>query len=97
MIAPMAEIRDNASESQYEIFVDEQRAGLMTYRLSGGTFDALHTEIDDAYEGQGLGSQLVKKVLDDVRDAGLTLKPTCPFVKAYVERHPEYSDLLKAS
>jgi predicted GNAT family acetyltransferase len=92
-----AEIRDNPAESQYEIYVDGKRAGLMAYRLRGDTFDALHTEIDDAYEGQGLGSQLVKRVLQDLRDAGLSLQPTCPFVKAYLERHPEYSDLVKAS
>jgi predicted GNAT family acetyltransferase len=93
----MPEIRDNASESQYEIYVDEKLAGLMTYTLRGTTLIALHTEVNDAYEGQGLGSQLVKRVLGDLRDAGLSLKPSCPFVKSYVERHPEYADLVEAA
>jgi predicted GNAT family acetyltransferase len=92
-----ADIRDNTVESQYEMFVDGQRAGFMTYHLSGDTFTAIHTEVDDAYEGQGLGTQLVEKVLADLRDAGLYLKPACPFVRDYLERHPEYSDLVRAA
>jgi len=97
MMGRMPEIRDNASESQYEIYVDGQLAGFLTYKLREGTFVAIHTEIDDAYEGQGLGSQLVKQVLADLRDAGLLLKPSCPFVKSYIERHPEYADLIEAA
>lgn len=93
----MPEIRDNAPESQYEIYVDGQLAGFMTYKLTAETFTAIHTEVDDDYEGQGLASQLVKQVLQDVRDAGLSLKPSCPFVREYVERHPEYADLVKAA
>ena len=93
----MPEITDNASKSQYEIYVDDELAGFMTYTLQDDTFIAIHTEIDDAYEGQGLGSQLVKRVLTDLRDAGLALKPSCPFVRDYIERHREYADLVKAA
>ena len=79
----MAEIRaDVSDESPYEFYVDGNRAGFMDYQLRGDTFIAMHTEVDDAYEGQGLGSQLVTEVLDDVRDAGMALRPSCPFVRA---------------
>jgi len=97
MVSMATEVRDNPDESRFEVYVDGQRAGLMTYRLSGDTFDARHTEVDDAYEGQGVGSALVQAVLEQVRDTGLRLKPTCPFVRAYVERHPEYADLVEAA
>jgi len=57
-----------------------------------------HTESDPAYEGQGVASQLVRWALDDVRGRGLRVLPLCPFVKAYIARHPdEYGDLVYTS
>jgi len=54
-----------------------------------------HTEIDDASEGRGLGSTLVRAALDDARRRGLSVRPDCPFVRAYVARHPDdYLDLV---
>lgn len=54
-----------------------------------------HTEVDPAFEGQGVGSQLAKAALDDVRARGLELVPRCPFIAAYIRRHSEdYLDLV---
>ena len=53
----------------------------------------VHTEVDDAFEGQGVGSLLVRQALDSVRGEGLRVVAQCPFVKAWIERHPEYADL----
>lgn len=53
-----------------------------------------HTEVDPAYEGQGLGGTLVRQALDDVRARGRRIVPLCPFVRGYIQRHPEYDDLV---
>jgi len=53
-----------------------------------------HTEIDDAFEGQGLGSTLVRAALDAARTRGLAVRPDCPFVRGYVARHSEYLNLV---
>lgn len=66
----------------------------MAYRLREGRISFTHTEVADAYEGQGVGSTLVARALDDVRRRGLPMLPFCPFVNAYIKRHPEYSDLV---
>ena len=91
----MAEVKDNPEGSQYEIYVDGSRIGLMTYRISGDTVTTPHTEINPAYGGQGLGRQLVKGALDHIRDTGMFVRPSCPFVRAYIEQHAEYQDLVK--
>jgi predicted GNAT family acetyltransferase len=56
----------------------------------------VHTEIDDAFEGRGLGSILVRAALDAARSRGLAVRPDCPFVRGYIARHPEYLDLVPA-
>lgn len=94
MMGAMDEVKDVPAESRFEIYVDGTRVGKLDYVVSGDTFSALHTEIDESYGGQGLGSRLVAAALDSVRDTGLKLRPVCPFVVSFVDRHPDYSDLL---
>src|SRR4051794_40847890 len=80
---------------RYELTVDGELAGFAEYRGHGPTRAFTHTEIDERFEGRGLGSQLVKAVLDDVRAKQLHILPMCPFVKAYLADHPEYLDLVE--
>jgi uncharacterized protein len=54
----------------------------------------VHTEVDSAYEGHGVGSVLAKAALDDIRRRGKRVTPLCPFVSTYIARHPEYADLV---
>jgi hypothetical protein len=54
----------------------------------------VHTEVEEAVEGTGVGSQLVREALDDFRARGLGVVPVCPFVSAYLRRHPEYADVV---
>ncbi|MFD6176306.1 MULTISPECIES: GNAT family N-acetyltransferase [unclassified Isoptericola] len=61
---------------------------------SAGVVVFTHTEVDPAFEGQGIGSQLAAGALAQVREAGEKIVPLCPFIKAYVQRHPEHADLL---
>lgn len=91
----MIEVKDNADESRYEIHVDGELAGFTQYRQRPAGLAFIHTEIDDRFEGRGLGSKLVSHALDDARKRGLAVLPLCPFVRSYIERHPEYLDLVR--
>jgi uncharacterized protein len=85
---------DNPEELRYELWLGETRAGFLAYRREPGAVVLIHTDIDPAFEGQGLGSRLVAGVLADLRSRGLKLVPLCPFVAGYLRRHPEQQDLV---
>ncbi len=87
---------DNAPAHRFEIHVDDQLAGFVTYRRSAGMIDLVHTEIDDAFSGQGLAGELVAHVLDTVRAEGVAVLPSCPYVRSFIVKHPEYLDLVPA-
>lgn len=87
----------NRDAGRYEAQIDGAVAGFIVFRTHGTAVDLRHTEVDDAYEGQGVGSALVAGTLQQIRDEGLQLIPTCPFVAAYLRRHPEDTDLLAES
>ena len=88
-------VHDNPSELRYELLVDGQLAGFAQYRLSNDRITMFHTEVAPQYGGRGLGGELARRALDDVRRRGLVLVPICPFIAAYVRHHPdEYLDLV---
>ena len=91
------EIRDEPESSRYAAYVDGELAGFSEYTLDPerGRIVIAHTEIDDAFEGHGVGSALVRGELDDVRRRRLRVVPQCPFFKAWIEKHPDYQDLLR--
>ncbi len=80
--------------SRYEVLLDDGRVGLLDYSVDGETVTALHTEVDPGHEGEGLGGALARRLLDDARDSGRRVRPVCPFVAGYLEKHPEYEDLV---
>src|SRR3546814_3801287 len=84
-------VSDNPAKSRYEALVDGEVAGFVEYRIDGDAIDMHHTEVSDAYEGKGVGSRLAKGALDAVRERGLSVIPTCPFIKRYIERHEDYA------
>ncbi len=87
-------VSNNAELKRYEVKVGDDLAGFAEYMLSNGLITFTHTEIDPAFEGKGLGSQLVRFALDDVRATGeRKVLPLCPFVKGWMAKHPEYQDL----
>lgn len=94
---PRIEVRDDRAGGRYLIEVDGEPAGFAQYRDRGRAIAFVHTEIDDRHEGQGLGGLLVSAALDDVRSRGLAVLPFCPFVRGYIQRHPEYLDLVPAT
>jgi uncharacterized protein len=81
--------------SRYEIRVDGTKAGITLAKEGDGDVVLFsHTEVGDEYEGQGLASKLVAGALDDVRRRGKKIEVTCEYVQGFLEKHPEYQDLL---
>jgi uncharacterized protein len=90
----MAEVVNNRAHHRYELVVEGHLAATY-YKLSDGVITFIHTEVPPELGGKGVGSALIKGALDQVRAEGLKVIPECPFVKAYIDKHPEYADLLK--
>ena len=88
------QIADNPAASRYEARLGDQVAAYSEYILRPGRLVFTHTIVEPELEGRGIGSQLVREELDDVRRRGLKVTPLCPFVRAYIRRHPEYHDLV---
>jgi predicted GNAT family acetyltransferase len=87
-------IADNTEDHRYEIRSDGELAGFLTYRSRPKLIELVHTEIDEEFEGRGLGSQLISFALDDARERRLTVLPFCPFVNDYIQRHRQYVELV---
>ena len=87
-------VRDNSAQHRFELDADGHIA-FSEYRRANGVLTIMHTEVPKALEGRGIGSGLIRGVLDAARSEGLKVKPVCPFAKAYIERHPEYANLLQ--
>ncbi len=83
-------VNNNEAQSRYEVHVDGALAGFLEYRTIGDVIALVHTEVDEAYAGQGLGGQLAKFALDDAQARGVKVSPLCPFVAKYIDKHPEY-------
>jgi uncharacterized protein len=88
-------VTDNPQLSRYEARLDAELIGFAQYDLQEPQITIFHTEVDAEHQRQGIGSQLAKHALDDVRERGLELAPTCPFIAAYVRRHADlYLDVV---
>lgn len=87
-------VTDNSERSRLELRVDGELAGWLDYRPAGPSVIVAHTEVVDGHEGQGLGGVLVRRALEAARVDGRTVIPTCPFARAYIDRHPELDEYL---
>jgi predicted GNAT family acetyltransferase len=87
-------VQDNPDEQRYELLVDGSLLGSLQYRPRPGAVALIHTEVSPSLEGRGLGARLVAGALDDIRARGLQVVPICPFVRAYIRRHPDDADLV---
>ncbi|MBW8484514.1 GNAT family N-acetyltransferase [Actinomadura parmotrematis] len=88
------EITDNAAANRYEIREDGALAGFAEYVLRDGEIVFTHTEVDPSFEGKGVGGALARGALDDVRTRDLAVVPQCPFIKSWIDKHPDYRDLV---
>ena len=91
---PDVQISNSAEAARYEARVGSKVAGFAEYQLAKGLIVFTHTEVDSAYEGQGVGSALARAALDDVRGTDRKVLPLCPFIKEWIGRHREYVDLV---
>lgn len=91
-------VSDAPDASRFEIRVDGALAGFADYQLrdEGRTVAVTHTEVDEAYAGQGLAKQLATAALDQLREDGRALLPFCPFFSGFVRKNPAYVDLVPA-
>jgi predicted GNAT family acetyltransferase len=90
----MADVVNNKAHHRYELTVEGHLAATY-YKIADGVITFIHTEVPPELGGKGVGSALVKSALDQVRADGLKVNAECPFVKAYIDKHGEYADLLK--
>jgi predicted GNAT family acetyltransferase len=91
---PEPVVVDRPDRQRYEILVGDELGGFIAYQRHGQVVDLVHTEVDPAFEGHGLGGKLAQGAFDDLRARGLQLIPTCPFIRGYLERHPAQLDLV---
>jgi predicted GNAT family acetyltransferase len=91
--ATSIQVLDNKQRQRYEIRHDGRTVGFAAYQRAERLIVFTHTEIEPALEGQGIGGQLVRAALDDVRSQAVPMLALCPFVQAWIQRHPEYADL----
>ena len=87
-------VDDNPIESRYEASIDGALVGVSQYELTPDTIVFLHTVVAQEYEGQGVGGAIARYALDDARARGLTVRPLCPYIRGWLQRHPEYADLI---
>lgn len=91
---PDVNVQDVPDRSRYEATVGGDLAGFAVYRDQQGARVFTHTEVLDAHEGQGVGSALARHALDEAKAAGRPVVALCPFIAAYIHRHPDYEGLI---
>jgi len=89
-------IFNNSERQQFQVSVDGELASL-EYRVYDGRLTLMHTEVPDKLSGRGIGSALAEYALSYARSNHIPVKVYCPFVQAYLKRHPEYADLVVKS
>ncbi|MEH0841537.1 GNAT family N-acetyltransferase [Micromonospora sp. CPCC 205711] len=87
-------VEENPAKHRFEILVDDALAGFTAYIPRGEVRVFTHTEVRPEFQDMGVGGALVKATLDQVRQQGGRVVPQCPFMRAWIERHPDYADLV---
>jgi hypothetical protein len=93
-VAERIEVADAPERDRYELSIDGQVVGFSAYTTRPGLIAFVHTEVEERFEGRGLGDRLIRFALEDARARGLEVLPFCPFVKAFIERHREFETLV---
>ncbi|UAB81399.1 N-acetyltransferase [Marixanthomonas sp. SCSIO 43207] len=87
------ELNDNTDKSRFEVEIQDKMA-IMDYKKKDNKLYILHTEVPKEFEGKGIASAMVKKVLHLIKEKDMKLVSLCPFVSGYIKRHPEYKSLV---
>jgi uncharacterized protein len=96
MVQMEPRVVDNPAADRFEILLDGEVAGYAEYQRTGSTVLFTHTLIEPRFSGRGLGSTLVQGALDAARSTQSSVLPFCPFVRSYIQRHPDYLELVPA-
>jgi uncharacterized protein len=91
------EVVDTPEASRYELRLGDRVIGFAAYRRRNDRIVFIHTEVDESYEGRGLGNRLAKAALEDAHEKALVVVPLCPFIARYIQQHPEYQELVGTS
>jgi predicted GNAT family acetyltransferase len=93
---PSIEIRDNPDEGRYELLLDGAMIGFSEYRDRDGRRIFVHTIVDRAHGGRGYGNRLARAALDDALARDMRVVARCPFIRAWIERHPDYAERVSS-
>jgi len=88
------EVIDRPQHSRFEVYEDGELAGFADYRHVGDRLSLTHTEVAEKFTGRGLATTLIRTALDEARKRGASVLPSCPFVRTFIVRNPEYLDLV---
>lgn len=94
MSNPNESVENNKEKNRFEVVSGSQVSKLVYQMRGGDTIDLIHTEVPEDLSGQGIGSALVTTALSYAREHNLKVIPSCPFVASYVQRHPEWNDII---
>jgi predicted GNAT family acetyltransferase len=91
-------LTDNPAASRYELHVDGELAGFVEYELNDADdiIRLVHTEVEPAFQGARLATHLARFSLDNARERGLQVLPSCPYINSWIKKHPEYANLVPA-
>ena len=87
-------VTDAHERQRYEAHLDGAPAGILEYKVRNDRIALIHTEVPSAFEGHGVAAAITKFALDDARKRGLRVIPICPYVRRYLETHPEDLDIV---
>ncbi|MFC4017823.1 GNAT family N-acetyltransferase [Micromonospora sp. GCM10011542] len=87
-------VEDNPAKNRFEILVDDAFAGFTAYQPRGEVLVFTHTEVDPSFQNMGVGGILIRETLNQVRARGGRVVTRCSFMSAYIDKHPEYADLV---
>ncbi|SHG08111.1 GNAT family N-acetyltransferase [Streptoalloteichus hindustanus] len=87
-------VTDSAERARFEAHVDGRIAGFAQYVRLGNKLLFTHVEVGEEFAGSGVASTITRHALDAARAAGRAVRPLCPFVAAWIGRHPDYLDLV---
>ena len=88
------EVRDNPAQRRFELTVDGEVGSLAAYHVRDDRVFILHTETAPEMQGRGLAGELARQTLDQLRERGSKVVPSCPFFAKYISEHPQYADLV---
>lgn len=87
-------LRNNTADQRYELVRNDEVVAIAEYRVSGNEVTMTHTKVETENEGKGLGSELARQALDDLKARGMRIVPACHFIADYVRKNSQYAELV---